>query len=266
MKDIPLVSVIIPVYNGEQYVESCLDNIMAQTYKNLDIIVVDDGSTDRSAAIARKYPVNLIRHEKNQGLSAARNTGIDAAKGEYIHFMDVDDGINTDYYKEMVKAITETGADIACGGMVNEKRRSKTQLFRKRKVYTSTQGKLKITYVGKWGYVWRYLFKRDFLKQYAFRFEEGRFIEDMIFSLSAMYHAKKLVVVPNTKYMYYNRENSIMNRRDEEHLKKRRQDWEHVKAFRNEFSAKYGIKLPGVHTGRIAYVIRKLVASIRYRE
>ena len=164
----------------------------------------------------------------------------------------------------MVEAITETGADMACGGMVNEKRSSKTQLFRKREVFTSTQDKLRKTYVAKWGYVWRYLFKLDFIREYGFRFEEGRFIEDMIFSLSAVYNAKKLVVVPNTRYMYYNRENSIMNRRDEEHLKKRRRDWEHVKAFRNEFSEKHGIKLPGVHTGRIAYVVRKMVAKICY--
>lgn len=261
----PVVSVIIPVYNGEKYVESCIENVISQTYKNLEIIVVDDGSVDRSASIAMKYPVNLIHHEKNRGLSAARNTGIEAAKGEYIHFMDVDDAINSDYYMEMVKAITETGADIACGGMINEKRNSKTQLFKTKKVYTSIQNKLKITYVGKWGYVWRYLFRLNFLKENALRFEEGRFIEDMIFSLPAVYHANKVVVVPNTQYMYYNRENSIMNNRDEEHLKKRRQDWEYVKSFRDDFSSKYGVKLPGVHTGKIAYVFQKFISNIRYR-
>ena len=261
----PIVSVIIPVYNGERYVESCIQNIISQTYKNLEIIVVDDGSIDRSAALAMKYPVNLIRHEKNQGLSAARNTGIDMAKGEYIHFMDVDDAINSDYYSEMVAAITETEADMACGGMIHEKRKGKTQLFRKKKIYTTPKDKLKITYVAKWGYVWRYLFRLDFLKQHDFRFEEGRLIEDMIFSLSTVYYAKKLVVVPNTQYMYYDRENSIMNNRNEEHRKKKRRDWEHAKNFREEFAQRNNIKLPGVDYGKMAYIIRKMGATIRYR-
>ncbi|MDR0421954.1 MAG: glycosyltransferase [Proteiniphilum sp.] len=261
----PLVSVVIPVYNGEQYVASCLENMMSQSYENMEIIVVDDGSTDHSAEIARKYPVKLISHERNRGLSAARNTGIDSAQGEYIHFMDVDDGVNRDYYREMVKAAAETGADMACGGMLNEKYRTKTQLFSERRVYTSAKDRLKATYVGKWGYVWRYLFRLDFLRQHAFRFEEGRLIEDMLFSLSAVYCAQKLVVVPNTKYLYYNRENSIMNKRDERHRKKRRSDWIHTKTFRDDFSAKNGIKLPGVNTGRIAYIIRKLSAMICYR-
>ena len=182
----PLVSVIIPVYNGEKYVSSCLDNMMAQTYRKMEIIVVDDGSNDHSAEIARQYPVKLISHEKNRGLSSARNTGIDAAQGEYIHFMDVDDSINNDYYREMVEAITAMEADIACGGMVNEKHSYKTQRFKKRKVYVSPRDKMRVTYVGKWGYVWRYLFRIDFLRRYNLRFEEGRFIEDLIFSLLAV--------------------------------------------------------------------------------
>ena len=178
----PLVSVVIPVYNGEQYVKSCLDMMMTQSYQNLEIIVVNDGSVDQSAAMAKGYQVKVINHEQNRGLSAARNTGIDAATGEFIHFMDVDDTINIDYYKALVEAIIDTEADIACGGMVNEKKSYKTRLYRKRKTLISTKEKLEATYVGKWGYVWRYLFKLDFLKQHGLRFEEGRFIEDMMFS------------------------------------------------------------------------------------
>ncbi|MDR1743337.1 MAG: glycosyltransferase [Dysgonamonadaceae bacterium] len=263
MKKEPVVTVVVPVFNGEQYIKSCLDNMMLQTYKKLDIIVVDDGSVDKSADIVREYPVRLIQHEKNRGLSAARNTGIDAAKGEYIHFMDADDSINADYYKEMVAAITETDADMACGGMINEKKRYKTQLFKKRKVYTKTQDKLKVTYVGKWGYVWRYLFKFDFLKQNNLRFEEGRLIEDLTFSIPAVYYANKLVTVPHTAYSYYHRENSIMTCKDAKHRIKRRKDWEHARDFRDEFSKEKGIKLPGVHTGKMAYIVRKLIKLMR---
>lgn len=260
MKRTSLVSVVIPLYNGEQYIGPCLDNMMAQSYENLEIIVVDDGSTDRSAEIARKYPVNLIRHENNRGLSAARNTGIDASKGKYIHFMDVDDSINPHYYKEMAEAIMETDADIACGGMVNERRSYKTQHFKKRKVYTSVQGKLKITYVGKWGYACRYLFRTDFLKQYSLRFEEGRFIEDLIFSFSAVYYANKLVVVPNTEYIYYYRENSISTKKDKLHKVKYQQDWLYARSSILDFAKKYHFKIPGINSGKLAYIWRKYIS------
>lgn len=262
MSEEPLVSVIIPVYNGEKYVASCLDNMLAQTYKKLEIIVIDDGSKDDSAKIAREYPVKLVSHGKNKGLSAARNTGIDIAQGEYIHFMDVDDAINNDYYREMVAAITEANADVACGGMFNEKHYYKTQHFKNKKVYVSPKIKMKVTYVGKWGYVWRYLFRKDFLKRYNLRFEEGRFIEDMIFSLLAVYHSNRLVVVPNTEYFYCHRENSIMNNKDEIHRMKKRQDRLHADKFQRDFSEKNHIKIPGVNTGRIAYTMRKIFLSL----
>lgn len=265
MKSKTLVSVVIPVYNGEKYLVGCIKNILSQSYKNLEVIVVDDGSADRSAEIARLFPVILIQHEVNRGLSAARNSGIDHAKGEFIHFMDVDDAINPDYYQEMVEAIMETGADVALGGMVNERTSSKTQIFKKREVYTDIQDKLTKSYVGKWGYVWRYLFCLDYIRQFEFRFEEGRFIEDLLFSLPAIYHANKLVVVPDAIYFYYDRENSIMNCKDKAHVQKKRQDWLYVKDFREEFSLKNNIKIPGVNSGKVAYVIRKIIASFKHR-
>lgn len=262
MNEQPFVSVIIPVYNGEQYVKPCLDMMLGQSYKNLEIIVVNDGSADQSVAMTKGYPIKLINHETNRGLSAARNTGIDAANGQFIHFMDVDDEINADYYKLLVEAITETNSDIACGGMINEKKNYKTRLYKKRQTFTETQDKLQATYVGKWGYVWRYLFRLDFLKQYNLRFEEGRYIEDLMFSLPAVFYAERLVVVPRAEYLYYQRENSIMTKKDEAHRKKRREDHNHAKVVRKAFVEKYNIKIPGLHTGRMSYVLRKLVKLI----
>ena len=262
MKVEPIISVIIPVYNGAQYVKACLDMMMGQSYTNLEIIVIDDGSVDDSASITYGYPVKLIKHEHNRGLSAARNTGIDAANGEFIHFMDVDDAINSDYYKLLVEAIIETEADIACGGMVNDKNSYKTRLYKKRNVYSATEDKLNVTYVGKWGYVWRYLFRLDFLKEHHLRFEEGRFIEDLMFSLPAVYYAKKLVVVPGAEYQYFQRENSIMTNKSKEHRKKRDDDHVYAKEYRKTFAQKHNIKIPGLDTGRAAYVLRKIVKMV----
>jgi len=243
----PKISVVIPVYNGEKYVAQCIENILHQTYNNLEIIVINDGSTDDSAKIAEHYPVHLINQE-NRGLSASRNRGIEAATGEYIHFMDVDDYINQEYYSSMAEAITLTGADIACSGMVNEPKPHRTMLFTEQAVFSTIDEKLKITNVGKWGFVWRYLFKIDLLKAHHLRFEEGRLIEDLPFSLPAVYFADKLVVVPNAIYTYTLREDSIMTKKDKAHRKKRHQDLRHTKEFRHYFARKYHFKLPGIPT------------------
>lgn len=260
MNSNPLVSVIIPVYNGEQYVRPCLDMMMSQSYKNLEIIVVNDGSADNSAVMTEGYQVKLINHEKNRGLSAARNTGIDAANGEFIHFMDVDDEINSDYYKALVEAITETGADVACSEIINVGSPQKSQNFRKQIVYTATEEKLEATYVGKMGFVWRYLFKIDFLKRHSLRFQEGRLMEDLMFSLPAIYFAEKIVVVPEAKYTYCHHENSIMTNKDKVFRKKRHEDRLHARNAMIEFANKYNFQIPGVTTGRLRYIIKKWIA------
>lgn len=259
MKEEALVSVIIPVYNGEKYVKACISMMLNQSYKNLEIIVVDDGSADNSASIAQEFPIKLIRHEQNQGLSAARNTGIDAAQGKYIHFMDVDDEINLDYYKALVEAITETGADVACSGMVNVARPQKAQRFKKRLVYTSAYDRLEATYVGKIGYVWRYLFNLDFLKANNLRFQEGRLMEDLMFSLPALYFANSLVVVPGAEYIYCHQPNSIMTTKDPEHAKKRRVDRQHAKDMMRKFAKDHQVEIPGVTTGKLRYIIKKWI-------
>lgn len=254
----PLVSVIVPIYNGEQYVKSCLDMLLSQSYKKLEVIVVDDGSKDQSGIIAEKYPIKIIRLEENRGLSAARNVGVKAAAGEFIHFMDVDDTINIDYYKNMAEALVLTGADLACGGMVNQKFRHKTIRFKQRKVYSNTEEKLKVTYVGRWGYVWRYLFRAEFLQKHNLHFEEGRFIEDLVFSVPAVYFAEKMVVVPDADYTYYERENSIMTKASKAHREKVHQDWLHAKARMLDFAQKHNFTIPGVNSGMLAYKLWKV--------
>src|SRR5690606_8777138 len=112
----PLVSVIVPVYNVEQYLDECLNSIRQQTYENIEIIVVEDCSTDDSLNTLTKHlkdpRVKLIQHEKNSGLSAARNTGIDAAKGDYIMFADSDDLVHLSLIELCVKYAISNDADL----------------------------------------------------------------------------------------------------------------------------------------------------------
>ena len=114
------ISIIVPIYNIEKYLPRCLDSILAQTYKNLEVILVDDGSVDNSGMIADKYArkdqrIKVI-HQVNQGVSVARNTGIDLATGDYIGFVDGDDYIEPDMYEILMRIIDEQQVDIAhCG-------------------------------------------------------------------------------------------------------------------------------------------------------
>ena len=115
----PLISVIISVYNTEQYISKCLDSILNQTYKNLEIIVINDCSKDKSYEILKKYAKNnsnikLLNNEVNKGLSYSRNIGLDHSNGEYIGYIDSDDYIDDTYYEKLVKAILKEKSP-SCG-------------------------------------------------------------------------------------------------------------------------------------------------------
>ena len=116
----PLISIIVPVYNVEPYIKKCIDSIVAQSYENIEIILVDDGSTDASGAIcdncAKKDKRTKVIHKKNGGVSSARNAGLEATKGDYISFVDGDDALRSDYIDNLYEDIVRTGADISiCG-------------------------------------------------------------------------------------------------------------------------------------------------------
>src|SRR3954470_10398453 len=117
----PRVSVVVPIYNVEPYLRHCLDSLAAQTFTDLEVVMVDDGSTDRSAEIARAYSARdprfrLVR-QPNRGLSAARNTGIDATGGEFLAFVDSDDVVAPTAYEQLVDALDASGSDLATGNV-----------------------------------------------------------------------------------------------------------------------------------------------------
>ena len=119
MKNKMNISVIIPMYNAERYIRKCLDSIISQTYQNLEVIIVNDGSTDSSREICEEYVlkdkrITLVNTE-NRGAGSARNTGLEMATGDYVSFIDSDDYICSDYYERLSKMIQETNADIAIG-------------------------------------------------------------------------------------------------------------------------------------------------------
>ena len=116
-----LITIIIPVYNVEPYIHRCLDSVINQTYKNLEIILIDDGSTDKSGSICDEYKKKdsriIVIHQKNQGVSAARNAGLDICKGEYISFIDSDDYVDKKFAEKLINNIQTYKTDIAICGM-----------------------------------------------------------------------------------------------------------------------------------------------------
>ncbi len=122
--DKPLISVIVPVYNVEKYIHKCVDSILLQDYPLFEMIIVDDGSTDKSGVIADEYAsqysdIITVIHQKNAGLGGARNTGIHSAKGEYIAFIDSDDTISREYLSTLYNVIENTGAEISVCNIVS---------------------------------------------------------------------------------------------------------------------------------------------------
>ena len=113
------ISVIIPVYNTEHWLKECVESVLSQTYPNLEILLIDDGSTDSSPALcdsyAQTYPQIKVHHQMNQGLSAARNTGLDMANGSYIFFLDSDDFLEKDALENMYRTLTDCNADLVIG-------------------------------------------------------------------------------------------------------------------------------------------------------
>lgn len=122
--DNDLISVIIPVYNTEKYLDKCISSVVNQTYKNLEIILIDDGSLDKCPQICDKWAEsdNRIKviHKPNGGVSSAKNLGLDTANGKYIGFVDSDDWISPTMYEELIRLIKDNNADISCCGMVFE--------------------------------------------------------------------------------------------------------------------------------------------------
>ena len=212
MEELPFISVIIPVYKVEKYLEQCLVSVIFNSYKNLEIIIVDDGSPDNSAAIYNKY-VELderiiIITQENRGLSAARNTGIKAATGEYIHFMDSDDYIDLKFYEELISDALQYDADIVAGG-VKMTNTVVTIKYDTRIICVDLFTKIQKLQCAKYGYVWRYLFRRNFLIENEFQFAVGKYFEDLPFTLPAVKAANRVVINPNTFYHYIRRPGTI---------------------------------------------------------
>ena len=219
-----LVSVIVPVYNVEVYLRRCLDSIVDQTYTNLEIIVIDDGSTDRSSAICDKFaaedPRIQVIHQNNQGLSAARNAGLDVCCGDYICFVDSDDWIEPDMVEALYTAVINNTADIACCERYIHKGTIVTEDICDRIVIIEDTeeiiNRLLLGYIDTM--VWNKIYKSELFDR-ELRFPTGQVYEDISMTWKILLRCRKIVMLPEPGYHNTVRSNSISHTNTTENLR-----------------------------------------------
>ena len=212
------VSVIIPVYNTEKYLKRCLDSLVMQTLENIEIICINDGSTDKSLDILKEYESNIvIINQENQGQSVARNKGLEIAKGEYIGFVDSDDWVDVDYFEKLYKTAKKHDADIAATGIIRLHKFGKKYhiKFTEEIVTDDVNKKFELCEVPDKSYVWNKIYKRESLLNNNIKFVENMIFEDCIFTPQVLHKLDKLVTVPNVYYYYWRHANSTVTLKSE---------------------------------------------------
>lgn len=204
-----MISIIVPIYNAETFIHRCVDSILSQTYKDIEIILVDDGSKDTSGIICDDYAskngcVKVI-HKENGGVSSARNAGLDMAKGEWIAFVDADDWISPNMYELMIEKAVDAVELVFCDyylcyksfkkeyNISLSKRLDKMDFLRYEMVYG-------------WTSVWNMLIKRSLMVDNCLRFADIRYSEDFIIFVKLILLAKSIGYINSSLY-YYNRSN-----------------------------------------------------------
>ena len=230
------VSIIIPVYNVASYIEESLLSALNQTYNNIEYIIVDDCGTDNSISIVRMLQqsnphkdIKIIHHTQNRGLSAARNTGLINATGEYIYFMDSDDTISCDCIEKHLDAIQKYDADFTDANVLVIGGRQ--QLFNSTKAISLINtsdiligyfaGDIHITACNK-------LYKKEFLTKNSIHFIEGLLHEDVIWTLDIAQNARNVVLMPDFTYHYHIRGGSITTSVSTENIIKIYDSWIHI--------------------------------------
>ena len=216
------ISVIIPVYNVSKYLEKCLKSVLEQSYKNLEIILVNDGSSDDSLKICEQYEkkyskIKLIDLEKNYGISYARNKGLLYAKGKYIIFIDSDDWLEINMIESLYNNLVKNNADMSiCDYYINfEKKEKIHNLYCKEEIIAEKEKMYKYlldnAFYG--GYLWNKLIKKDIIDNSNIKFDERvKVCEDLFFLSKVLENVEKIVYSPKEKlYHYRQRKNSAVN-------------------------------------------------------
>lgn len=210
-----LISIIVPVYNVEKYLEKCVNSILKQTYKNIEIILVNDGSKDNSGKLCDEFSKKDLRikviHKENGGLSDARNAGLKIAKGSYIGFVDSDDYIKEDMFETLYKLSKDNNSDISIvsfyelydGKVIGVRDSKKLEIMNKIDALKELLIDTNIQ-----SYAWNKLFKRELFNNIEFPVNKN--FEDIATTLLLFEKAEKVVLLEDPKYYYVRRNDSII--------------------------------------------------------
>lgn len=203
MKNEILISIIVPVYNGEKYIDKCLKSLVNQTLKNIEIIVVNDGSKDKTQNIVEKYKKEnsniILINSTNKGVAAARNKGLKIAKGNYIGFVDSDDYVDLNMFKDMYELAQKNNYDsVQCNFYYTDY--NKTVIGNK---FYMNNFDLKIYMINLFPVIWNKIYKRELLENVLFK--EGVFAEDVEFLYRVMPNIKSMGYIKTPLYYYYQR-------------------------------------------------------------
>ena len=238
------ISVVVPVYNTSIYLKECLESLIGQTYKDLEIICINDGSTDNSLEILKEFQkkdnrIKIITQE-NQGLSTARNKGISEAKGEYISFIDSDDWIDLNFYEKLINALEEQNADIAAGNIIRTRKiYSKPRVKYEKQIVAETfEEKIKLCNIPKCCYVWNKIYKSSIVKNFPFK--TGAYFEDVLWTPLILKNSNKMICIPDINYYYRANASSIVKKKQ---TPKKQQDAYFAKKFLINFLTENNIEL-----------------------
>ena len=215
--DKALISVIIPVYNVSEYIDRCVESLLSQTYSNIEIILINDGSNDNSSEVCHRLSdlhedkIRVIDQE-NKGVSAARNAGLDIATGEYIAFVDADDWVSEDYLEKLYTAIIENDADLASCGFTKWHNEDKQKKY----IYPNPGTYNKYEFYQEMHLnqvlLWVTMYRKSIIEEKNLRFDtQLRRMEDGCFVAEYCTYCDKFVTIPEHLYYYYQREGSAIN-------------------------------------------------------
>lgn len=224
----PLISIIVPIYKVEPYLRRCLDSIVNQTYTNLEIILVDDGSPDNCPQICDEYAAKdnriVVIHKENGGLSDARNAGLDICRGEYVSFVDSDDWVADIYIEVMLKAIKDNMATMAITDFSRTSQTFSTSYSHYDISHVEILNHIEATkklwseHISAFTTVWGALYKTNLFKR--IQFPKGRIHEDLYVSFQLLYTSNKTVFIDIPLYFYFYRDDSITEKNPDSLVRK----------------------------------------------
>lgn len=212
----PLLSIILPVYNGASFLQRAIDSVLSQSLQSWELILVNDGSTDETDDICREYSIKEKRiHyicQDNRGLSAARNTGFSYASGDYIAYLDADDFVSSSYYQCLIHELEQSSADLIISGFIREFHRKSGRQYitavRWTQKYISIPKQINresqtLEFYHAYIHVWNKLYRRNFLLKNHVTFDESlRYGEDVPYNICVLSHAASILFSENTGYHY----------------------------------------------------------------